>query len=206
MTKLLIALMFFVYSANALGATVVCEEKNLTITTRKVAHLEGDIRPALAVTFASEMKATENIPGPRIIIIDSPGGSTRAGDQIIRLIEMEKKAGVKQVCIVLSGASSMAFNILTHCDIRLAYADAMMVVHKIAYYSLEGVVPRLTAYELRKVADELDRSDESYRQANAKAMGLSLKDYDRAADKDTAWSAETLINRNYLYGLGELLP
>lgn len=184
----------FLISATAYGVM------GIDLSTDKVAHIQGLITTASDLAFELEMLSTFDMLGDRLILINSPGGQVDAGVRMIRLIELEKSQGVRVVCIVTGEASSMAFNILTHCDVRLATQRSYAVVHKIAV----GMLPpdhRITAAFLRHVADYMDELDEPFREANARAMHLSLKYYDIMADNETAWSADTLLRIGYLDGI-----
>lgn len=168
--------------------------------TAKIAHIVGEINRESALAFEFEMMNTASLPGDRVILIDSPGGYVDYGNEMLAAIEAEQARGVRVVCVVVSDASSMAFDILTHCNVRLATPTARMVVHKIAMGGFPTDV-RMTAQHLREYADDLDRQEESFRRANAKAMHLSLKDYDYYADRETSWSSKDLLARGYLAGI-----
>lgn len=170
------------------------------VANPKVAHILGPIGRDTEYSFEMEMLQTGDLPGDRLIVIDSPGGEVGAGNQILDAIEREQVKGTRVTCVVIGNASSMAFNILTHCDVRLATATARMVVHKVAIYGTPDGM-RLTSTELRNIADDLDRTDAPFRRDNARAMHLSLADYDLFADKETCWSARTLLEIGYLNGI-----
>lgn len=166
---------------------------------KKVAHVTGIIDEESFKRYYDDVVNTANLPGDRTIYIDSLGGYLTYGQQIIDLMEAEKAEGVKMTCIVTGEATSMAFNILTHCDRRLASRDARFLVHKAAI----GMLPpwlRPTAKNLRLIANDLDRADMPYRAANKKAMHLSDAEYDRNADEEKTWTAQELVSLGYLNG------
>lgn len=165
----------------------------------KVSHIQGIIDENAARIYSQETLDTLYIPGDRAIYINSLGGELTAGQIIIDLMEAEKAQGVRLVCVVDEEATSMAFNILTHCDKRYAYRTTRFLVHKAALGSWDQNL-RPTAKNLRREANELQRADEPYRRANAKAMHLSLAEYDDNADQERTWSAEELLNLKYLNG------
>lgn len=167
---------------------------------KKVAHIEHPIDGAQYEMFDKEMADTADLPGARIILIDSPGGDVYIGDMMVRLMKAEQARGVKEICVVEKGAHSMAFNFLTNCDVRLAIKGAFSVVHKVAAGGIDELGGRHTAQWFRHQADILEKLDEPYRQANARAMGLSLEDYDLYADEETPWSATTLVLMGYFQG------
>lgn len=168
----------------------------IDITTNKVIHL-GDvvIGPKLDATV-KEALDTGPLSGDRAIVINSNGGSVDLGATFIKAMAEEKiEGGGRIVCVVTGMAHSMAFNILTFCDVRLATKGSKMLVHKV-----RALVPRvlLTAAELRTIADGIDKTDAPYRKANAAAMHLTLKEYDTAADSERVWTAEELLKLKYI--------
>lgn len=189
------------WSSNAQAIHVKAARVGLDFTTNKVVTVYGMVDDAMVDKYEADTKATTRLPGPRVVLIDSPGGYVASGSVLIQMMEQEKAAGIKQVCIVLHSASSMAFNLLTHCDVRLSVANAQMVVHKI---ETGWTNDRHTARNLRIMADEMDREDEPFRQANAKAMHLTLRQYDRYADAETDWNPQQLLKMHYLDAIIEI--
>ena len=186
---------------NALGATVVSHQAKIDLTTDKVAHIVGDVDIMTLAKFRKEMRDTQALPGDRLIIIDSRGGSLGAGEQILKIIREEKAASKHRVvCVANNKASSMAFNILSNCDVRLMTPGTHSLVHKIR----RAIAGMSTALELRAHAKELDALDEPFRQLNARTMRLALADYDLFADKETVWRAEVLLKIGYLHGLATI--
>lgn len=171
----------------------------LAASPAKVSHIKGVINQEAVQTYYEETKATLDLPGDRTVYIDSLGGALDSGQTIIDMMEAEKSHGVKIVCIVNTEATSMAFNVLTHCDRRYAKRTTRFLVHKAA---LGGWDPnlRLTVKNLRTEANEIDRVDEVYRRDNARAMHMSLSEYDNNADEERTWSAAEMLKMGYLSG------
>lgn len=169
--------------------------------TPKVAHAYGVIDDQSAAAFLKEMQETAAIDGERVIMIDSPGGSVTAGIDMIDAVEQEKATGVHVTCIVRHVAASMAFNLLTHCDTRIADQGAMLLFHKI---EIGGRIPgiRMTAQNLRKIADELDDLDLRFSIPNAAALGFTPSQYNFYADHETIWDASVLKRLGYLDAIG----
>ncbi len=121
---------------------------------------------------------------------------------MIEIMELEKLHKVRQVCVVTGSAHSMAFNILSHCDVRLSVPGTHMIVHQIA---ISGTINcqrvRCTSTFLKDLAESLDKDDEDFRLLNSKAMGLTLKEYDFYAGKEHSWVPRELIKRKYLHGI-----
>lgn len=201
--KTILILFLFFFPQKSIAIHVVSVEAHIDIVTEKVTHVDGIITSSSATSYMLQTIATQNIPGARVVIIDSPGGVVSAGQSMINQMEEEKAKGVKQICVVSKEASSAAFNLLTHCDVRLAVPDAHMLVHKIFLWEWP-LRMKVSAKNLRDVADDLDLADEPYRQANSKAMMLTLKDYDKYADAETVWSTRVLLEMHYLAGIATL--
>ncbi len=169
----------------------------------RVVHIKGAITFVTPFSFEYElMQAQQQPDGPLLILISSEGGSEESGYAIIKLIEAQKKER-KVYCMVLDYAHSMAFNILTHCDVRTASKDAKFLIHKIAGFP--GNL-RPTAKNLHRYAKELERCDVRYDVPNAKAMHIPLSTYCRAAERETMWTAARLKKLKYLHGLAEFIP
>lgn len=190
----------FAFTPSAHAVHVASKSADIDITTSKTAHVIGVIDAASAFVFGAELAITTGLSGPRVIIIDSPGGYVDAGASILDMMRKEQAAGVKQICVVKGMAASMAFNILSACDIRLAADDARMLFHKIAIGQLEPGM-RGTAKTLREIANYLDKEDEPYCALNSKALNFPRSVYDRLADMDTWWSPKELLDLKYLQGI-----
>lgn len=200
--KAFLALLLLPWSFNASAITVKSDTAHVDITTAKVSHLVGMVDDEMEAKFMVSIYETSGIAGDRVILIDSPGGSVPAGAQIIRRMEQEKASGVRMICVVVGNAHSMAFNILTHCNVRLAIAGSRFLVHKIQS-QIEMV---LTAVQLRQIADGLDAADAIFRRQNSEAMHISGMVYDVFADKETVWTDEEMYNHKYLQGIIPTVP
>ncbi len=178
---------------------IVSKDSGIDIRTDKVLNIIGQINSWSTIVYELSLTRTSLVPGDRVVILNSQGGQVEAGQSILDALLMEKRlSGNRLICVIDGKAHSMAFNILSFCDVRLAVEGSTSVVHKIR----TGLTPgeMLTAKKAREIAKEMDELDEPYRQQNAKKMGLSLKDYDRYADDETEWSAKKLLEMKYLHG------
>ena len=188
---------------SAFGIEVSSPLSFVSSGSAKIVTIAGVIDDSTVREVQIQLRATRTLPGDRIVLIDSFGGSVSSGLRIIDLLEKERSATVHLVCIVDGEADSMAFNLLSHCDVRLATPRSHFVVHKVAAGGLDEH-ERGTAKNLRKMADEIDRIDERFRQLNARMMHLSLSDYDRFADAERNWTARELLQIGYLTGYANL--
>lgn len=195
-----IAAFLLLLSSQAQALHLNSKQAHVDITTDKIVTLYGVVDSDMEASYAAQTLATAGIPGDRVVLINSIGGYVTNGEHIIQMMEIEKHQGAHMVCVVMGEATSMAFNILTHCDTRLATAASAFTVHKIA---LSGFPPqiRLTAKALREAATELEAADATFALANRKAMGLSAAAYSRYADSETRWTVKELIEHGYLHGV-----
>ena len=178
---------------------------HIDLRTTKVAAIVGEILPGDAQKFETEYVLTSKIPGDRLILIDSSGGLVEEGNKMLAVMDAERAKGVRQVCVVIHEAHSMAFNFLTRCDVRLALPKSFMLMHKVAGSGvIECVTVRCTANYLREVAKDMDKTDEPFRQANAKALHMNFHDYDLFADEQHTWRNDALLKRKYLAGEAEI--
>ncbi len=174
------------------------------IKSNKILRIEGQIDGVMTLKVIKQIIETRNLPGDRVVIINSPGGFVSQGQKIIDLLESERKAtGGKLVCIVTEMAASMAFNLFTRCDVRYMSGSGMGMFHAIYFHGQMG--QKWTAKTLREAADDLKRLEEPYRAANAKALGMSLEEYDRHNDAEKEWSAAELLKIGYLDGYAEVI-
>lgn len=180
---------------------VISPEANIDLNTSKVTVLEGEITFKSVLAFARQVDATYQEPGDRVILINSPGGSVVAGQALIRIMEAEKLRGIKEICVVDTNAHSMAFNFLTHCDVRLAVQGSQMLMHKVAFEAIDCYSTRCTAKQLEEYAKDLEKADEPFRRDNAAALGISLSKYDKLADAQHMWTVQELLKLHYLQGI-----
>lgn len=188
---------------------VVSPEAHVDITTSKVSLLQGAIDEGSARTYEYQSVQTLDQPGDRLVLINSPGGTDQAGEQIMALMDIERQAGTRMICVVRKLAASMAFNILSHCDVRLSEARAHLLFHSLAFESLQsrgGPEGRLTPEVLVKLAGELKKADAHYKRANLKLLNMTSDEYDQYSREDHFWTAEQLVARKYLHGLAVIVP
>jgi ATP-dependent protease ClpP protease subunit len=203
MTNFIAAVLALLTMQNAAWGQVMHIQSNqahVNLYTSKIAHLEGMVDDKMLAVFKAEVLADSWIPGDQVIIINSLGGYLDSGEEIIKIMKTEKAKGIRLVCAVEGEATSMAFNILTNCDVRLATKESRFLVHKAAIGGWPTEI-RGTAKNLREAANELDRYDEPYAEANRKAMHLSRKEYDDNADEERTWFAPKLLEMGYLQGI-----
>lgn len=203
MKALLVALLCFTLSSASAQAPTSINPTTTTIkiSNNKVTTLVGPIDNAMLMSVSVQLRTTRDVPGDRVFLIHSPGGSLSSGRRIIELMHGEQVKGVKITCVVIGMAHSMAFIIMNHCDTRLALEGASMVAHKA---SIGQPDERMTAKNMRMWADELDEINEEMAGLTAMLLRLTLDEYDKRADEDYSWSTSELLANGYLSGLTTL--
>lgn len=198
MKRYLLSFLALLLPITALAIHIKSPAAKLDIDTNKVAYLSGTVSDAMYESVLVQTSLTGALPGDRLWVFDSHGGEQAPGDGIIELMEAEKAKKIRQICVVYKQAQSMAFNILVHCDVRLAVRDAVIMAHVLALASIDCMYTRCTPRRLKALADELLRDDAPYRKANAAALSCSLKEYDGYAARDYDWPVEELLRRHFL--------
>jgi ATP-dependent protease ClpP protease subunit len=199
MAKLMLFI-FLIFSMSANAAHVVSRGAGVDISTHKTVTIIGEISEAMVANVAVQLDMIKDLPGPIVVVIYSPGGDVDAGARIITMLH---KSGNKLVCVAIGASHSMAFNILTHCDVRLATIDNQAVAHKVALGGIpEGI--RMTAKEMALMSRDLEARDRQWDGDNARALHLSPAAYDVVADAQHNWSAIELLGAGYLAGIATL--
>ncbi len=205
----LLALFFLLLSAVASAQElptvhVTSPSAGIDITTQKVVRIQGSIMPGAELDFVTSIVAVNPTPGEDlVIVIASTGGDVIVGGRMIELVEILKRAHIRTICVADKQASSMAFNLMSHCDVRLATPGSHMKVHKIRIF-FDSHEETYTARQLRDIAKHLDEEDRPFQELNQKLMHLTPKDYNLFANQETIWRAEKLLSIGYLHGLAKI--
>lgn len=191
----LLLLLLLSFSANAMH--IHSADNKLDIHSDKTIHITGVINDGFTgVVVAKQILSTISQPGDRVVIIDSRGGSVSEGMLIESLLLQEKAlTGEKLICIVDGNAMSMAFNLMSMCDVRLGTMDSLLLFHPIYVTELHG---QLNAHNLREIARQMEKADLPFKTENMKALHMSSKEYDKNADAETVWSASEMKDRGFL--------
>lgn len=195
MTKYLLSILMLLIPGEALALKIEAPTIKLSLDTQKVLRLKGQLTGESLPGYQSQLSATIFLKGQRVVLINSPGGSVAVGQKILDQLNLERLMGTKIICVVDGLAASMAFEILTTCDVRLATDRSILLFHAIRQH-YEAVT--LTASEARRLAKELDEADKPWRAANLKALGLTEEQYDFSAEHNLIWSADSLLDLGYL--------
>jgi ATP-dependent protease ClpP protease subunit len=195
--KKLLVLLLLLCSQTVYALHITDSKHFVSIDTDKVVYLTGEIKPGFTVAIvAGQILKTMTESGDRIVVINSRGGDVDTGKEIISMLRQEKAMfRGRIVCVVDGDAMSMAFSLLTFCDVRYATAKSHMIFHDAYVTHLEG---QLNPKNLREAADELERQDMPRREKDRAALHMTLPEYRKHADAETNWTASDLLNRQYL--------
>lgn len=205
--KLLPIMICLLTCGRVYGAPFHVETEDGTIkeTTEKVAHISGEINEQSLLSFTIEMARTADRPGDRVVVINSTGGFVEAGEKMLTQLESEQARGVRIVCFVRGQAASMAFNILTRCDRRIATKNSSLMFHWSHLTKVETLLETpLTYKRLEALAKDLKDGDDKWHVANIKALKLEKVDYELFADNDRDWTAKDMYALGYLHGLVQI--
>lgn len=207
--RYLFTLVAILISPLAVALTVTSTTGKFNVTTESVVRIAGTFNDEMYQRFHLDMLATKH-NGTRLILISSPGGSAAAGNKMIAIIEAEKKQGIVFTCVVIDEASSMAFNLLTHCNVRLALPTAELLFHRVEEASVDAFriteKKRLTGPNLRKFAEDLDKWDAAFSRDNSAALHMDLDTYHKLADQDLDWKPQDLVTKKYLQDTATIKP
>lgn len=173
---------------------------------KKVARLQGDVDGLSQLMFGLDMARTRGIPGDRVVLIDSNGGDVYVGNYMIDLLKEEQKVtGGRVVCVCMTRCHSMAFNLLTTCDVRLSSSPASdYLIHQVAVapYSVQE---RLTWKKSKALSDEIRKVEEPIKMRNSQALGMTPEEYELKTETDWYAPVQELLARKYLHGLAKVI-
>lgn len=196
MKRLVLALLGLLMANCALGAAIRNPDKT-EFKSKRVVHITQDIDWRLVKKFKEEYAKVRDLPGDLWVVINSYGGSVAAGMEIAKVLYGEQRAGNRVVCVAQNAVVSMAFNLYTHCDVKVATAKTYFLFHRLRYANLDGGPP-LTARNIRLAALELDKLDALFDSGNAEALHMTPEVYSLHADQETPWNERKLRDLGYV--------
>ena len=125
---------------------------------------------------------------PIDLLINSPGGAVIAGYMFVDAMDAVRSQGVKIRCAVGVLAASMAFNMLAHCDERVALRHAALLFHP------PRIMARgpMTVPDLERAALDLRRIIKFSTGELIKMVGMSQVSFYKHFNEETLWTAESL--------------
>jgi len=171
------------------GAKVI---KKLQLNTDRVVNLSGPIMDShVAVEISSKSSSEE----PLYVLINSPGGSILAGEQILSAIE-SSKSPVYTVCIGV--CASMAAIISQYGKERYGVDRSVLMFHDAAG-GVQGYLPHMTSL-IEMLNKKIDKMDSFI----ARRAGLSLDAFKAEQSKNIWIDSEDAVRRNFLDSLVSL--
>lgn len=124
------ALLSLALVTSASAATTPRPKQAPPLDPARTVIIEGAIGGNIGALAAPLMEMSEkDIATPVNIVISSPGGNLLPGYLFVNVIESIRGRGTPVHCYVPTIAASMAFQILLHCDKRVALDNALLLWH-----------------------------------------------------------------------------
>lgn len=186
---ILLTALVFVYISSASKAAelpvIVLSESNTVI-------LRGPVTgESIAAVGNKVIELNRSLPKDKniILVLDTPGGSISAGNELIELIE-----GLpRKVVTVTIFAASMGYQIAQALDTRYILQTGTLMSHRAAIGGLGGQVPGEANSRLNWITQAVELMEKK----TSKRVGMSLKEY-KEAIRDELWlTGENAVRQNH---------
>jgi ATP-dependent protease ClpP protease subunit len=148
-----------------------------------------DVVDVSAVTLAQKVhNLAAQSKEPIDFLINSPGGAIVPGYMLVDAMDAVRSQGIKIRCAVGVLAASMAFNMLAHCDERVALSHAALLFHPPRIFSRNA----LTINDLLTAAEDLQRVVDSSTGELISMLGMSEESFYKHFYSETLWTASDL--------------
>lgn len=148
-----------------------------------------DVVDGSAIDLAQQLhKMAAASKDPIDILINSPGGAIVPGYMFVDAMDAARSQGIKIRCAVGMLAASMAFNMLAHCDERVALRHAALLFHP----------PRISSRQPMLVPDLLQAAEDLQRIIDASTgelidmVGMRRAQFYKHFNQETLWAASDL--------------
>lgn len=205
--KLALVTLLLLHSFHAHAIEVVSSTGLFNVKTSKVLRITGTFEHTMATRAITQIGIEMRRKEPRLVIIDSPGGDTDAGDKIAEALYLEAQATGQPIwCYNAGHAYSMGFNLMSLCHYRLSGQNATFFFHHVG---LPGTYfdPKQTysGSELIEIGRELLIDDLKYSWHNSKTLGITPKRYfELAKGGGSAFKTDPLLKCGWLDDLAVL--
>jgi ATP-dependent protease ClpP protease subunit len=163
--------------------------RQLNLEGKAVYELDAPITNGSGIRLANDIAATKD--PEMVLLIDSPGGSVIEMFSIMNSMHLYQSRGGTITCVVVGGAYSAAFQVLSKCDNRLALPYSTLLFHS-AYFRYMGVVNEKLAYRMyqgmKLLTYDVDRR-------LAKMLKLPYRDFKEYNDASYMWSVGAFQNK-----------
>lgn len=165
----------------------------LVVDFDKAHEIKGVINGRNSPDAVSYLEVKRDMKEDAYLIIDSPGGSVLSGFKILRAMNEVKATGNKVVCVVRGMAISMAFAILSNCDVKLADKHSVVMFHNVRmflqFYTLRAV-------DAKRLYESLTRFDTHLAELIAPELGLDYTKYKKLCDEEILYTT-TAFNKEF---------
>lgn len=122
-------------------------------------------------------------------VIDSPGGSVSAGNQLIDFANSLPQT-IKPICIF---CASMGYHMFQSMGERLVYNSSLLMSHRVSIGGLSGQVPGEAMTRLQNIIDTSNEMDEKV----AKRIGTSVEAYQKSIYDELWLSGLSAVKKNH---------
>lgn len=170
-----------------LSTQLLSQSKETPVVLAKDNHVffsgpVNDMSAAKAQLELGLLSATLPSSATIYFVIDSPGGSVTAGNQLIDFANSLPQ-NIKPICIF---CASMGYHMFQSMGERLVYPSSTLMSHRVAIGGLSGQVPGEATSRLAQILAKSNEMDEVV----AKRVGLSVADYQKLI-YDELWLSGT---------------
>jgi ATP-dependent Clp protease protease subunit len=156
-----------------------------TRLVKVIGGVDGSIIPKATELLTLADKSSD----PIYIMINSPGGSVRAGNVFIEAMNIAKYRGIELKCVSPVYAASMAFTILMNCTERYALKSTQLLFHPVRV--ILGNMP-VTAPVAAEIAADLNKYDKELKDQLLRELELDKEVMTKAYYDERWWSAKEL--------------
>jgi len=193
--KILLSAMIMMVSMTAFAKPMseYNEEKTIVIKPSETGYVKGVITSQSSKKIIRYLNERRDAKKNAFLVIDSNGGSVVAGLRILRAMDEVKSETTRVHCAVKGHAISMAFAILSNCDVKVADPHSVLMFHNVRLF-LQFYV--LRAVDAKRLFENLERFDTHLAALIAPVLGIDLKKYKKLADDEILYST-TAFNKEF---------
>jgi ATP-dependent protease ClpP protease subunit len=116
-----------------IGSSLYGKAKSVTVNLDSAVIISGPIFPESMKNRIKELIDLQKNPEVQSvdIVLNSPGGEVYSTLMFISVMEQIKASGKEVRCVVLNGAASAAFQILSHCSQRVSMEHSFLLWHPV---------------------------------------------------------------------------
>jgi ATP-dependent Clp protease protease subunit len=172
---------------NCLGTEIIHLHKNNTININKA--IDEDI--VSKVIYQLSMKITNK--EPVYIYINSPGGDTKSGNNLISFIEYYNSQNNNLICIA-NYAASMAFAILQSCNKRYATPRGVLMQHQISIKNID----QININEINNYVEYLNQLNKEFIQFQSDKTGILYSELLEKTKTDWMLTSQSALKKKVI--------